>query len=263
MNDFTIVVGLDARHLEQFRITHPTWVKNKSSLLKRKLIVFYDRNELDPSDLIDVIGGHEEIQTVPWPPKGVEYKRKGEDRFGDPHRVMMLSGFVHVPAAFVKTPYWLKIDTDAIAVERDDWIDPTWLDGKNAIVSHGWGFTRPPGQMLDLDKWVREECNGFDIALTEPLNLIPEPGADRLRHKRITSWCSFQLASFTKRCAYVAESTMGRGHLPVPSQDGYSWYVATRLGLPIVTTSMKKRGWAQWHTDYNVRVHAAEAMKNG
>jgi len=250
--DYTLVVGVDRKHLDQLAMTWPTWYRHKPSLLKHPMIVFYDAAQLKEVEVRTRIR-HPNIHCYPWPLGDTTYGGNNADKFSDPQRYKMLAGFVYVPSIYVRTKYWLKIDTDTVATGLDDWIDVEWFKDNPAIVSQRWTFTKPPDQMLKLDKWVEDNKETLTkLYEKEPLNLIPEPGSDRLGHRRIISWCSFFDTSFTKQCALAAKLTCSDFHLPVPSQDGFVWYIAKRLGLGIRTVNMKDRGWEHWSTERNI-----------
>jgi hypothetical protein len=190
-----------------------------------------------------------------------EYNGDLNSKWTNPQRYKMLSGFVHVPAMFVRTPYWMKLDTDVVAVGEPDWIDPGWFEGQPAIVSHRWSYTKPADQMMKLDAWAeRHKHEMRHWLLKPPLNLVPEEGATRVSHKRIISWCSFYETAFTKSCANIASTTCGGFKMPEPSQDGFHFYMATRSGQPVVRTNMKERGWQHWGTQQNIKRAVKEAM---
>jgi len=259
--DYTLVIGVDEVHLRQLSWTWRTWRKHKPSLLERPLVIFYDRSELTESRILKVTGPRKKLTMVPWPPPGVEYERGADDRFGDPQRYKMLAGFVHVAAQVVFTPYWLKLDTDVIATGQDQWEDPEWFRKSPAIISHPWGFTKPADQMVLLDQWVEENARKIPIlAHQPPLDLRPEPGWERLRHPRIISFCCFSATHFTRLASRWAVDTCGEGKLPCSSQDGYIWYVATRMGYEIKRPRMKPRGWEQRYTMTNIAAAAREAL---
>lgn len=262
--DYSLVVGVDHYHLRQLELVWPTWKRHKPSLPHRPMVVFYDRDSTSEKQIRTVVD-HSNLRIVPWP-RGVDWDReKGQqrDKFQNPHRAMMLSGFVYVPAMFVETPYWLKLDTDVVATSMDDWIGPAWFEGDPVIVSHRWSFTKPADQMLQMDRWVEEnqERVPSEVACSQPLNLIPRPGWDRLSHKRIISWCGFFNTDWTRQMAGSTYSSNGLYQLPISSQDGYLWYMATRGGRKVVRTDMKSRGWQHWSTWKNVVQHVKEAMK--
>ena len=259
--DYTIICGVDRKHLKQLEWVYPTWVKHKSSTLARPMLVFYDRDQLTVNEVRQAIP-RDDLRTVPWPPEGIEYDGSTQEKFSHPQRYKMLAGFVHVPGALIKTPYFLKLDTDTVAIGNDDWIDPTWFDDEPVIISHPWSFTKPPDQMLKLDRWV--ECGGRAMAMIAafpPLNLVPETGSERLGHKRIISWCGFFHTKFAQHCAGLASDSCGKYKLPVKSQDGFIWYVAKRTEQLIIRTSMKNRGWEHWTTEFNIRQAVERAMQ--
>ncbi len=261
MNDYTLVLGVDARHLQQLSIVWPTWRRHKPSLVRQPTVIFYDREEVTPLDISKVLGDTCSSGTtlVSWPPEGVTYPQ-GTTRWDNQQRYKMLAGFVHVPPAFVKTTYWLKIDTDVVATGNDDWIDPHWFSGHPAIVSQRWGYTKPADQMDRLDEWSqRIESDDFPFLLP-PLRLHPRPNANSVAHKRIISWCAFFRTEATTSAASYAEHNCGLGLLPVPSQDGYLWYFCARQGWPVVRTQMKSRGWKHRNSMASIRDAATEAL---
>jgi len=254
IQDYTTVVGVDAKHLRQLARSWPTWKEHKPSLLAHPMLVFHDREQVNALDVREVVD-HPNLWTYCWPPVGVNYG-DGLDTAGmsereryaamwtSSQRHKMLAGYVHAPALWVETPYWLKLDTCVFATGQDDWIDPAWFDDGSAIISHRWGYTKPPNQMMELDRWAKEQRDhSFLLAGTNSLNLVPKPGAKHLSHRRIISWCAFFNTLFTRECARVATMSCGLCQLPVPSQDGYLWYLAKRSGRGIMRTNMKKLGW--------------------
>lgn len=244
--DYTIVIGVDWKHLEQLYWTLQTWRKHKPSLFSHPIVMFYDREEgvLDEGRIRRVLG-HEDLSIYEWPPKGVTYAGDPSDKWTHPQRNKMFAGYVYLPAMHVKTPYWLKLDTDAIAMGQDNWIDPDWFVEKMVFVGPRWTFTRPPNQMLELDQWVADNSSVLgEWSERPPLDLVPQPGADRKGHLRACSWCAFFDTKFTQKCALAAELTCGPYQIPVPSQDGYLWYMGTRGDYVVLPVNMKAKGWA-------------------
>jgi len=259
--DFTVVLGVDRKHLEQLSWVWPTWLRHKPSMLDREVIVFHDQ-DVTWEDIVRITGRDLIDGFVPWPPPHTEYSGDGSDKWNNPQRHKMLAGFVHVPDVFVTTPYWLKLDTDAVAVGEDEWIKSEWFQDNPAIISHKWGFSRPPDIMERLDEWVeKNDWRLPELASRKPLNLKANPGWDRVCHKRIGSWCGFFRSDFTRQTARWARETCGPWQIPVASQDSYFWYAAKRMEEPIIYLNMKRgTGWQLWSTSANVRKHAEEAM---
>lgn len=245
--DFTTVIGLDASRIEQFRLTWPNWIKHKPSLANNKLIVFYDKDQVEPEDIKEIVGREIRLDRVAWPPIHTDYEGDGKTKWTNPQRNKMLTGFVYI-ASRVTTKYWLKLDTDVIATGHDNWVDPKWFVDSPAIIAPGWSYTKPADQMQKLDDWVAESQISFPHEFrcfnsTDALGLIPEKGSNKVIHNRICSWCAFFSTTFSKMCLELARSSCGPFKMPVPSQDGYMWYVAKRLGLLIRPVQMKRHGW--------------------
>jgi len=251
MVDFTTVCGVDSKHFQQLCWTWPTWKKWKPNILEMPMLIF--RESSVPESQIRANIDHPELMVVEWPPESATYSGDTDSKWYHPQRYKMLSGFVHVPALYVETPYWLKLDTDVVANHTPDWIDEDWFRDDPAIIAHRWGYTKPPNQMELLDNWVRENQDQMPwLSLKEPLHLYPEPNATRVSHARIISFCGFFQTKFSQHCSTIAERVCGIGQLPVPSQDGFHWYAAKRIGYKIIRTNMKSRGWQHWSTTDNI-----------
>jgi len=258
--EYTLVVGVDAKHLEQLALVWPTWKLHKWRLLQNPMLVFYDES-VTGKEIQEAVGNHPNLQIVRWPPPGIEYEG-GDDKWTDPQRYKMLAGFIHVPAIHVQTPYWLKLDTDTIAVGNPEWVNPEWFTKDPAIVSHPWGYTKPPDQMLELDRWGFEFQDVFPSRFIErgSMGLVPETGANKLKHSRIISWCSFCATNFSQWIAKMATMSCGLGKLPVPSQDGYAWYMARRMGYVIERPNMKELGWEHHGRTSKIRKRVKEVL---
>jgi len=260
--NFTTVCGLDRRHLEQLSLVWPTWKKNKPDILKNPMLVFYDYEQVSHEQVQEVLD-HPNLEIRYWPRWKIFYGIGDGSKWAEPQRVKMLTGFVYISGLFVKTKYWLKLDTDVIARDQPDWINPDWFKNDPAIVCPPWGFTRPPEQMLFMDDWVEQNKNRFpfqEIAGKPPLDLHPDQGEDRVKHKRICSWCGFFKSSLSRTCFQLAQAGCGPGFLPINSQDGYMWYVAKRLGLGIERVRMKNLGWETWSNRGNLVKNTMEIM---
>lgn len=264
--NFTVVLGIDEKTIESLRLVWPTWKRFKPSLLERPFVIFY--NGVTELDIWNIIATPPvDVKFVPWPPRGVEYPRDGLTKWTNSQRAMMLAGFVHVPAAMVDTPYWLKLDLDVVATGMDDWVDPTWFDqvvdserpGPPAIIAPGWNYSKPAQQMLVLDEWAACAKPWFFDG-TPPLDLRPEPGSNIVRHQRICSWCAFFHTTFTIECSHAATQSCGRAQIPVDSQDGYAFYCAHRGGFSIRRVPMKQYGWRVRHSVNAVRDTVQEIM---
>ena len=261
--NYTLVLGVDRKHLEQLALVWPTWCRHKPSMCCQPIVVFYDREQVHPHEItqiLDVGTRNNSVKTVPWPYEGVTYP-EGTDKWTNQQRYRMLSGFVHVPPYHVDTKYWLKVDVDTVATGDDDWVDPSWFDDEPAIVSHPWGYTKPAAQMMDLDQWVAKNADKLpELFVRPPLNLLPKPNSSLVRHKRIISWTAFFHTGFTRSCSDAARVVCGPGLMPVPSQDGFLFFCAKRLGLTIRRQNMKSLGWEHWSTMKNIKQAVKESL---
>jgi len=239
--EYTVVVGVDLNHLDQFTFVVYHWYfKRQQSLFNKPWVIFY--HGINPVTIHKIMPSSVDYRLVYWPGDIGDDQYPDDPnlgRFGLSQRYRMLSGFVHVPAQHVKTPYWLKLDLDVLPKPNsEDWIDPNWFDNSPAIIAHRWGYTKPANQMMVLDKWV-EDNKVIPLIEHPALNMQPSPGASSLPHARIISWCGFFNTEFTYWAATAANSYCGNGKLPVPSQDGYLWYCAERQKLRILRVNMK------------------------
>lgn len=258
--NFTVVLGVDDNHFNKLKLVIQNWREYRASLFKRPWVVFCELSPVNRSFLKLLTSQNPDVTIVDWPLAGTTVQYDGNPdigRFGNPQREKMLSGFVHVPAMYVNTPYWLKLDLDVIAIGGEHveeyWIDPTWFESTPAIIAHPWGYTKPANQIQILDQWAETHKLRLDFT-SPPLNLVPEPGSSLVRHPRIISWCGFFNTDFTVECSYSANITSGYLKLPVPSQDGFMWYMAMRKGLPIVRINMKShhRRWKQCSSEKSI-----------
>ena len=227
--DFTTVLGVDREHLEELRIVWPTWRLHRPEILSRPLMMICD--SADPSTVwereLDFLG-HSQCKIVLW------------DLAGAGQREKMFNGLVLATARHVTTPWYLKLDTDAVAVSAAEWIDTNWFlpdeRGRTpAFVSSPWGYTKPPDAIDQLDDWGDTIPQLADFPR---LNLSPRPGASFVAHPRIIGWCFFGHTLWTQKAAGLCGS-----RLPVASQDTFLWYVAHRQGDFYRRVAMKRYGW--------------------
>lgn len=270
MLDFTTLIGVDSITLEQWLKVLPTWKKHKPELFKRRMVIFFDKYSVTYEEILlkcqDYLTG--DFSLVEWPSRDVDYRDDPHDPKGKAQRVKMLSGFMYMTHK-IDTRYWLKLDTDVVATDSTPVFDNSWIaEGSNYewpnIIGPSWGYTKPADQMKRLDRWV-DDYNIVDVIdESDPLNLSPKnPTDETLKHKRIVSWCCFFKTAFIERAAEWAEYSVGFGKMPVPSQDGYVWYLAKRLNPDsIKTVNMKSRGWLVRGTRKGLDRAVKEAMES-
>ena len=256
---FTTVVAVDTAYEPQLRAAWPTWRRYRPEILEHPMIL-----------IVDAFGGplpawqerlqwldHPNLKLVPWDwPSGCCGRQYG-DR-GISQRERMLTSLVQAAPHVVDTPWWLKLDCNAVAMRRDDWIPQEAMEREPAIISSPWSYTVPWTWLPTLDDWADE----VDSLQRHPrLNLKPKtmpPHRDRLHHKRIISFVCWVNTSWSRRVS----DFVGYGiQLPVPSQDTYHWYCATREKQEVVRINQKKRGWAHVSRLNSVKNLAREALE--
>ncbi len=240
--NFTTVLVVDEDHLEQLKIVWPTWVRHRHEIMENRVVVML--NEL-LSTHVHFMRSAMETDVL---------FESVENASITTHRHKMLSAFIDGASRLVKTDYWLKLDTDTIAMSRPDdgWIDPDWFLGDPAIVAPAWGYSKPADIMERLDDWGDTVPELKD---KPRLELHPEPGSRLVRHKRITSWCSFYNTAWTRKVRGWYDGPA----MPVESQDGFAWYCAKRAGDTIHRVNMKRLGWQHISRTSKLRELAKES----
>jgi hypothetical protein len=157
-------------------------------------------------------------------------------------REKMLSGFVHVAAHEVRTPWYLKLDTDVVATGDTQWIRPEWFQPNKqgqfpVFISSIWNYSKPRYLMDLLDDWGDQIP---ELRSKPRLNLPYSSQSSLVAHSRIISWIFFGRNDWTAR---VAEWLAPSGRLPFPSQDSFMYYCAKRGGEHYVRENMARLGW--------------------
>jgi hypothetical protein len=230
--EFTLVVALDLVHAEELRCSWPTWDKNCHLLRQKPMLVLYDPIESEEKwrKKLEFLT-HPRVRLVPVRKTGAVSDQ----------REMMLTSFVLQAPFEIKTPWYLKLDTDVVATSvLPQWPDPTWFlpDEKKrlpAFISNPWPYSKPANVLDVLDDW------GDTVPELKPysrLNVTSKLDNRVVVRQRIISWCFFGNTNWSQK---MAEYTGGR--LPVPSHDTYLWYCAERRRDFYRRARMKRYGW--------------------
>jgi hypothetical protein len=230
LDHITLVLAVDRIHLQELRWTWPTWMHFKPELREMPAIVFYDSNQIDPAEA-SFLEQHPRLRFVPW-----------TWPFGRDQREKMITGWLHIPAREVNTPWYLKLDTDTTAIAPGDWIKQEWFnpgpDGQPPVfISSKWVYSKPRHVMDLLDDWGDKVPQ---LSKFPRLNLAYSSESRVLRHRRIISWLFFGNTQWTRE----AVSWLGPdGRLPHASQDTFLFYCAKRSRKWFVRERMNKYGW--------------------
>lgn len=227
MIDLTLITVVDRSHLNQLKLNWSNWMEKRPELRTVPAVIAYDDKELNDNDLSFVARGG--VKLVPWSMSDVSQREE------------MLTAYVRMPGAYVTTPWYLKLDTDVVVVRECEWINSSWFkedtSGRLPVyVSNPWGYTRPSNSIDMLDNWA-DGVSKFNE--TKRLDIPFNPDARVVCHTRMASWVHFGLTSWTKEMSDLCPN-----RLPVPSQDTYLSYCATRLGEHTIRARMRKYGWS-------------------
>lgn len=226
---FTTMVGVDNEHAEELEISWPTWQRFRPEILENPMLLICD--------------GKYSAQYWRKRLSFVDHKQLSIELWSSPResqRAKMLAGLTYGPCKWVSTDWYLKLDTDVIAVEHADWINRNWFLPNeagitSAFIAPPWRYTKPANSLEELDKWANQ-ISYFDG--TAPLNLAVENGQKSIAYPRIISWCFFGNTHWTREIAALAPQG-----LPVDSHDTFLWYCAHRLRHRFTRFRMKKLGW--------------------
>lgn len=230
----TVVVAVDDQHLNELQVSLPTWIKYKG-FDKYPFLVIYDSNQLHPADDRFEIFKNLNVEYVGFkcPFDGYETQRE-----------KMLTALTIMPGLHVKTPWYLKIDTDCIATDDQKWFDESWLKKDYVFITNPWGTTKPANAIELLDKWAITKFPGI-----KPLNLPYDPSEGKIKHKRIISWLFLCNTAWS---AKVAEYFNHDGYYKLPSisedeykvsQDTILWYLAELHNYRYKVFKFKDKGW--------------------
>lgn len=231
LETITLVLGLDAAHLEELRWTWPTWELCKPEVIKMRLIVFYDARHIDPAG-VSFLNRHPRIRWIPWEMPDARDQRE-----------KMLTGYIHVPARYVETAWYLKLDTDAVATGSGEWLKNDWLEpdsrGRVAVfTSAKWSYSKPRYVIDVLDDWG-DRIQG--VSRYPRLDIPYSSASVRVKHRRIISWFFLGNTEWTQK---VAEWLQPTGRMPWPSQDTFLFYCAKRTRRRMNRERMSKYHWA-------------------
>lgn len=224
---FTTVTAVDDQHVKELELTWPTWRRHKPEIVANPLHVIVDGSASAWRQRLEFID-HPDLTVIGWEPSPQDWDQ----------REKMLTALTVLPAQYVQTPWFLKLDTDAVATGPQKWIDEgRYFNERNAFTASPWGYSKPSHVLTDLDNW------GDEIAALRQykrLNLPFSMKARSVKCRRIISWLMFVNTRWNVE--HLMPLLKGP-RLPVPSQDTLLWYVAARRGDRIQRVRFNKLGW--------------------
>lgn len=217
LDDITVVTACDPDHVKYLRISLPNLITMKN-INRWPIIVYINgfKNGINDVDL-HFINKYDNIKLIEWNMENVSQRER------------MLSSFIFGPAKDVQTSFWLKLDADTYAIDNK----PILMDDMKeyVICGHKWNYSWADHIKL-LDIWANANSE-FDGTL--PMFNINSLHGSRFYHKRVSSFIQLHQTDFTIKAAILAGNK-----LPIPSQDTFLFYIASRLGLKIKRHNFKK-----------------------
>lgn len=252
--DITLVLGVDQATLAQLKVSYRTWYKFHPYLWDWPWVIFYDWHQIEPADISRVVHLPQGTRFHQWPIGLIEYPTR---------RAMMLTGWVYMPPLYVRTGWWMKLDCDAIALERrDDWLDPQWFVDSESYIGNRWGYTKAKGDLRTATEWagaLERFCEGIEGGRI--ISLMPHVNGSRINVPRMASWLSFYRTDWTRLLAAECARHCGPWNLPVPSQDTCAWLYGECRGDKPILTRFKRRGWTNVPKLKNLEARTLEVMK--
>jgi len=239
--EITILVALDRPHFEELRWSIKTWLKHRHEMIACSWLFVVDCDEATLADwataLLAIVPHARIVPVVNVLPS--EVVRLCRTVVGQ--REKMLSALMYA-VMFVQTPWFAKIDADAISLERGPFWKNEWFDGDPAFVANPWGYTKPANALEILDNWGDLVPSIHEFPR---LNIPFDPNARLVRSKRIISWLYFGRTDWHRRLAKLCRDYGPEcGRLPVSSQDTTCWWYAERTKAFYRRVNMKRLGWA-------------------
>lgn len=229
LNDITLVLCVDKTHIEELKFSWYTWTKFKPEIvnLKYKILIFdEDIEHMINSKYLPFLD--DSFLLYKFPHKAYYLSQR------DAMLTSWFNGF-----ELVKTPFYLKLDTDCFAInDSKDWIQHIEDRNKYVFISSPWGYTKNADRIIKLENWA----DNIDEFKSKPrLNLIPNEN-NTIIHPRIISFFFIGNTEWTKR---MSSYCILDHHieLPVPSQDTFLWYCAARGGFSYKRIKFKKYGF--------------------
>ena len=232
---FTTIVAVDAEHLREFVVAFPTWVQNVRGFDRKSLLLLFDSN-MSAGEIASLHAYSDcpvHVDEI-LPPK---FPRT----YAVTQRERMLSAIAYATRR-VTTKWFLKLDTDTIAMPGGDWLYEAAVKNEDAsggavIIAPRWGYTKP-GHWLDmLDLWadtVPQLRHSYRPKRTMSGNVAKSP--------RIISYAMFGRTDFANECLDLLADREGR-RLPVPSQDTFAWYCAVAMQRDVVRVNPSGIRW--------------------
>lgn len=222
MTDYTLLMGFDAEHHAEHKVSAETLIKNCPQLTEVPWVVAADS---DVYEKLSWVNGLSKVQIV-------EVNSPKEW----PQRERMLAALTLQAPQYIRTKYLLKLDTDAICTSPQVGFPRNeWFEGDPVYVASGWSYSKPADAIQRLDDWADTVP---ELASYPRLNIPFDPASSRVAHKRCISWLYFGRTDWHQWAARI----LGE-RLPVPSHDTCLHFLAERTKQFYRHVRFSKLGW--------------------
>lgn len=228
--EMTLVLVAGRRSLRFLSHTWPTWLACYPWLSRLPVLVIHSTGVSARDRLPGCARRHPQLHFVAAPPDELVDGRTGDVR----------PAALRLAADFVATPWYLKLEADAVATgcpgwPPGDWFAPDEQQRPPAYIASRWSYTKPADALSRLDAWG-DTVPG--LKEFPRLSLPFDPSADRIRHPTISSWCLFANTARVREIAqYLTPET------PCATEATFLAYCCARRQEHVRRVPMKEYGW--------------------
>lgn len=229
-SNLTVVTASDTNHIDLLIHSLPTWINCKK--LNCQIIVFYNQiNDKNVNEQIEKILSYDNVKLIQWDIDGAETQRE-----------KMLSSFIFGVSEYVKTDYWLKLDSDTVATNEKLFIKKSHFDYD--MVGQPWSYTKPGYMIPQIDFWLDglHKLNKIkEFRGTEKYRLIGDE-IEKQKHKahRVISYCRLTKTSLIKEI----RNNILLNRMPCKSEDTLVWRYCDRLNKKWLRFKFSDRGFS-------------------
>lgn len=246
LRGLTVVAAVDRARLPALEASWQTWLKLRPEFRQLpKLIVFDATDGLTSGDLAT-------FRETPATRLLSRRSPRPRTSSGDDVRL-----FLDVAASEVKTPWFLKLDPEVIAVRDDPWLDRQWFAQDDqgrlpAFIGSAQPHWSSARELNALDDW------GDSVESLKTFSrLLPADSATTatVPFMGVATWCFFGNTDWTRHIAELAADRPS-----VSSDDLYLHYFATRHRDYFVRARMTDWGWQRISNPRALRRRVAETL---
>lgn len=229
--EFTVVIPVDSNSVKVLSKTWQTWVNALPEIANAPHLIIHG-DDVDPTNLLP-----EELKLI----DDIKFVLGWEGSFSSPSEYC-LDALVKKLSENVLTPWYLKIDPEAIAQNvfespNPDWFRPAKDGTQVAFIAPQWRYSKPANVMSILDEWGDQIS---DLATTPRLDIPAPAEADRVYHDAVSSWCLWGNTRWTQEVTKYFDDSFPPERV---SHASYLYYCAARKKDSVIRAPFKDQGW--------------------